>query len=246
MPGIDLSPRALRFFQLVQSKLGLKDEKKEHWRERRTKYVVEPGETLEQIAQLQLGDKRLAGLIVILNRASVHPATNTCASIEPGMELELPAPREVRVYRNNYLKSGEPKSSSPSSSDAPDSTEPESDTVVTGDPIEDGMSVIKVSNECRIYSINRRPEDAQFSVKLQVSLLGSYATISAYESFMGKSQRIIYRCDGTSKVMDVDLPPAVVKDMATSDFARNWQKYYDSYFLPNEIAPPPGLAAVRL
>ncbi|HEY9777138.1 MAG TPA: hypothetical protein V6C81_25455 [Planktothrix sp.] len=241
---MNLSPRALRFFQLVQVKLGLRSDETSVWRDRRSKYVVQVGETLDEIAHEQLGDSRLARLIVILNRTVVVDETSV---LEEGVVLDMPAPREVKNFRNNYMQS-KPRSRTGSigvvSSELHE--KPAKDTVITGEPAgpDDDVESIELGTVCRLYSIRRRPDDVQFSIKLQTGLLGSYVTIAAYESFMGKTQRLIYRRDGTCAIIDIDLPAEVAKDMAASDFMRNWQQYYDAYFLPSSNGMEKGLEAI--
>ncbi|MGH9551774.1 MAG: DUF7718 family protein [Terriglobales bacterium] len=220
-----LSFRANRFLSYVQKKLGLSRIETQR-PESRTRYIVQPGETLESIASESFGDTRFSDLIVTVNRAKVAIDDEGRATVESGQILDLPAPREARIYKANVLTTVRggcvATVHKPRLLDVPsvDRTVP----TVSDDLIDE------LSEVCRLFCSVRGSHGSQFSVKLQTSILGSFVTIAAYDSMHGRASRTVYGRDGTSLQMQLDLPNHVVYDMAKRDFRRNWQRYYDLYF----------------
>jgi len=230
------SRRASRFVSYVKKRLGLDADSAQRWRERRTKHVVAFGETVEQIAKSRLGHEQFAGLIVTLNRGVIWMGDDRQPSVSPGTILELPAPAEVKVYRINFAVGERPKRSAPArQADLPDSTKQVPYAVPA---VDDGNYVVALSPACRMFVVTRGPFAAQFSVKLQTEILGTYVTIAAYESILGKTKRLLFRCDGACRQMDIELPADVAREMAKRDFERNWQRYYDQYLTQaHPVAP---------
>ncbi len=231
------SHRASRFVSYVKKKLGLDADNAQRWSERRTKHVVAFGETVEQIAKKRLGDEQFAGLIVTLNRAVISTGADRQPIIMPGTIVELPAPAEVKVYRANFAVGERPKRSALNRqvSLLPDSTKQVPYVVPE---VDDGNYVVALSPACRMFVVTRGPFAAQFSVKLQTEILGTYVTIASYESILGKTKRLLYRCDGACRQMDIELPADVAREMAKRDFERNWQRYFDQYLIQTQTVMP--------
>jgi hypothetical protein len=221
----------------VKKKLGLDADNAQRWSERRTKHVVAFGETVEQIAKKRLGDEQFAGLIVTLNRAVISTGADRQPIIMPGTIVELPAPAEVKVYRANFAVGERPKRSALNRqvSLLPDSTKQVPYVVPE---VDDGNYVVALSPACRMFVVTRGPFAAQFSVKLQTEILGTYVTIASYESILGKTKRLLYRCDGACRQMDIELPADVAREMAKRDFERNWQRYFDQYLIQTQTVMP--------
>jgi len=238
------SHRASRFISYVKKRLGADESGAARWSERRTKHVVAYGETVEQIAKKRLGDEQFGALIVTLNRALISFGDDGQVIVAPGTILDLPAPAEVKVYRTNFAVGYRPKRSAPAAlAIRPDATKQMQKDVPEED---DGNYVVALSQACRMFVATRGPFSAQFSVKLQTAFLGSYVTIAAYESILGKTKRLLYRSDGTCRQMDIDLPATIAKEMATRDFERNWQRYYDQYFVVATCPVTPALHPIQI
>lgn len=232
------SHRASRFVSYVKKRLGLDADNAERWSERRTKHVVAFGESIAQIAKKRLGDEQFSGLIITLNRAALSVGADGQSVFLPGTVVELPAPSEVKVYRANFAVGERPKrlAQPRQPNGAPDSTRQVSNVVPEGD---DGNFVVALSAACRMFVATRGPFAAQFSVKLQTEILGTYVTIAAYESILGKTKRLLYRADGACRQMDIDLPADIAREMAKRDFERNWQRYYDQYLMQTQAVIQP-------
>lgn len=72
----------------------------------RSRYFILQGDTLEKIAERALGDVRLVGLLVTINRAQVRMVDECGAQIpyvQPGQTIYLPNTEEVEIYRSNFL-----------------------------------------------------------------------------------------------------------------------------------------------
>jgi hypothetical protein len=71
----------------------------------RPKYIVKQGDTVESIAQFQLGNAAFAELIVIINRADINVRLlpdGSPASLNNGLILRLPTEEELEIYRYHF------------------------------------------------------------------------------------------------------------------------------------------------
>lgn len=72
----------------------------------RSKYFILSGDTLELIAERSLGDARLLGLLVTINRAQVRLVQENGKQVpyvQPGETIYLPTREEIEIYRSNFL-----------------------------------------------------------------------------------------------------------------------------------------------
>jgi len=233
MEAVPLSRRAATFLNYVRTKLHLIPAELLERTNGRSRHNVVSGETIEKIAESYYGDARVAGLLLTINRSSVMFDERGMSSIMPNTTLILPDREEVRLYKENFLLSknrfrryrSKPKIAVNKEFLASVASSSDEFTV----QLEPDEHVTDLPGGCRIYAGATGPIGTQFSVKLQASFFDSYVTIAAYESTLGRTRRIIFKRDGGSSQLDIDLPSDVAIEMAKRDFRRNWQRYYDGY-----------------
>lgn len=88
-----------------QEKAQEKDKKEP---EKRQKYIVKPGDTLESIATRMLRDKRLSGLIYEINKDTISTTVvggKQVPKLQVKMVIWLPTPTESKDYRARLLSS---------------------------------------------------------------------------------------------------------------------------------------------
>ncbi len=89
-----------------QEKAQEKDKKEP---ERRTKYIVKEGDTLESIASKMLRDKRLAALIYEINKEVIpviQRKGRDVVALRPKMVIWLPTTQEIREFRGRLVAGG--------------------------------------------------------------------------------------------------------------------------------------------
>lgn len=77
--------------------------------DKRVKYIVQPGETLESIAQKLLGDKRFATLLLTINRSLINfkfAGLVRVPHLRPGQMILLPTVGEVAIHRKTFFGTG--------------------------------------------------------------------------------------------------------------------------------------------
>jgi hypothetical protein len=77
--------------------------------DKRVKYIVQPGETLESIAQKLLGDKRFATLLLTINRSLINfkfAGLVRVPDLRPGQMILLPTVGEVAIHRKTFFGTG--------------------------------------------------------------------------------------------------------------------------------------------
>lgn len=239
MAGV-ISRRAYRFLAKIRKRLfGSRLDKSPLQNVNRFKYTTRPGETIDRIAKICLGDERLAGLIITINRSSIVFDGNGVAVTLPGTPLDLPAMEEVRVYKENYLPSlskASPRIAKVKPRIAVNQNFLQNIEISPIDKFtvevkQDPATIVELSEGCRMSISSVNPLQTQFSVKLQAAFFNGYMTIASYESILGQTRRVIFTSDQRSNTIEIDLPADVAVEMAKRDFHRNWKKYYDDYFL---------------
>lgn len=235
MAGV-ISRRAYRFLAQIRKRLfRSRSDRSRANNANRFKHIVRPGETLDLIAKICLGDERLAGLIITINRSSIVFDGNGVAFTAPGTPLDLPALEEVRVYRENYLPLS-PRTHKMKPRMAVNQNFLQNIAISQIDKFtvevkQDESTIVDLSDGCRMIISGNGPVQTQFSVKLQAAFFSGYMNIAAYESILGRTRRVIFKSDQKSSTLEIDLPTDVAVEMAKRDFHRNWKKYYDDYFL---------------
>jgi hypothetical protein len=99
--------------------------------DRRTRYIVQFGETLELIASKKLGDVRFAQLILTINRGSIryrNEGFKRVPDLRTGQVLWLPSQLEMEIHRKHFFPSrksplpigyrSEPSSGAPAAADS--------------------------------------------------------------------------------------------------------------------------------
>ena len=82
------------------------DEKDKKEPERRTRYIVKEGDTLESIASKMLRDKRLASLIYEINKATIPVVIRKgkeVVALRPKMVIWLPTTTDIRQFRSRLV-----------------------------------------------------------------------------------------------------------------------------------------------
>ena len=104
----------------TKESLAEKNKKEE---EKRQKYVIKPGDTLESIAGKMLRDQRLAGLIFDINQAVIPVRLvngKKVPELPPRLVIWLPTPTEVRDYRVRLVNRKTPAAEQPKFASAED------------------------------------------------------------------------------------------------------------------------------
>jgi len=105
-----------------------------------------------------------------------------------------------------------------------------SPTSETSEPgVEARMFITKLAESCRVVLTQAGENDLYFNTRLQANIEGRWTTIAAYESGQMRATRYVYGSDGKGEPLEMNLPPAVVREMAREDFSRNWQSYYQRF-----------------
>ncbi len=232
MADIVFSERAARFARLVKGKLGLPTGHGPGEHASRFKHLVRSGETVANVARTCLGDARLEGLVVTINRSSIVIDRHGVALVLPDTTLDMPCDDEVRIYRENYATAKVKVVESPKVAVNKRLLATIAMNVVDQITVETNneSSTTQLSDGCRVFIGNQGPIGTQFSVKLQASFHSGYVTIAAYESILVRTRRVIFKPDGSCSQLDIDLPVDVAREMAKRDFQCNWKRYYDGYF----------------
>ena len=89
------------------------------------------------------------------------------------------------------------------------------------------MTIEKLSEKCRMIMTDNN--DTSYSIKLQRDYNAKWVTVATYDSKDSKVLRYTYKVDGSKNCLEVGLPAAVSREMATEDFQRNWRFYYNRY-----------------
>ncbi|MBX9880139.1 MAG: hypothetical protein K2Y22_16895 [Candidatus Obscuribacterales bacterium] len=80
------------------------DDKLSH---RRKKYIVQEGDTIDSIAEAELGDARFANLILTINQANIasriQDGKKVAIKLDPGQIIWLPSDHELQVHADIYL-----------------------------------------------------------------------------------------------------------------------------------------------
>ncbi len=108
MPGT-LSRRATEFLQFMRRKLGIERNPgnvPDSVKSGRIKHVVRPGETVDRICGMVLGDERFASLVITINRARIIVDRRGVVFTEPGTTLELPNREEIHLYQEIFSQEG--------------------------------------------------------------------------------------------------------------------------------------------
>ncbi len=92
-------------------------------------------------------------------------------------------------------------------------------------------AVVQLSDCCRVLINESVTNHDEFHIKLEASILDRWTTIAAYYSQQNRIARVMYRTDGRRKQIDMQLPPAVAKEMAEEDFMHNWERHYRGYMM---------------
>jgi hypothetical protein len=235
MDGIITSHRAARFLEFILDKFSVSAIRNRRRSEDcRRKYVVCFGDTVQKVAARELGDVRFAGLVVSINRIAVKLDQHSRVAIIPGTVLELPGEEEICAYKQQFLSRNKVGPASPRMTVNREFLthlqDTKIDTTVTEQAVD--QSITQLPGGLRIVQGSNGAIGANFTVRLQAPFFASFVTIAAYESSLGRTRRIMFNPDGSSAQLNIDLPIEIVEPMAHSDFQRNWQTYYDAYFLP--------------
>lgn len=92
-------------------------------------------------------------------------------------------------------------------------------------------AVVQLADCCRVLINESTTSSDDFHIRLEAYILDAWTTIAAYYSQNNRIARVMYRTDGRRKQIDMQLPPAVVKEMAEEDFMHNWERHYRGYMM---------------
>lgn len=71
--------------------------------------------------------------------------------------------------------------------------------------------------------------DLLFCASLERELRGEWHTVAYYESVSGRSVRYLCKSNGARSAFHLNLPQAIVQQMALKDLSRNWQHYSQEF-----------------
>lgn len=92
-------------------------------------------------------------------------------------------------------------------------------------------AIVHLSDCCRVQISESSTNHNEFNIRLEAHIMDNWRTIAAYYSREERIARVMYRIDGRRKQIDVQLPSAVVKEMAEEDFMHNWERHYRGYMM---------------
>ncbi len=92
-------------------------------------------------------------------------------------------------------------------------------------------AVVQLADCCRVLINESTTNSDEYHIKLEAYIRDSWTVIAAYYSQNNRIARVMYRTDGRRKQIDMQLPPAVVKEMAEEDFMHNWERHYRGFMM---------------
>jgi hypothetical protein len=86
------------------------------------------------------------------------------------------------------------------------------------------LVIERLAATCRMVT-KKGDDEANFNASLEMEVDGKWTTVVCYEYRHGHGYRYNYYSNGDIKPFPMDLPLAVVLEMAREDFQRNWTTY---------------------
>lgn len=197
----------------------------------RSPYLAVAGDTLIKIALRDpiMKEARLWSLLAQINKLSLDVDENKCpvARLKAGQQLSLPSEREVAEFRQcEQFVPFALESESEEISWSIDSKIPSSDSKPF---YESNRRFVRgLSPECRLVGVDYCR--STFALKLESLRDGRWVKLVAYENIDGRAARYTYSVDTPAKVLCLELPPEVLREMACEDLQRNWHFYQDHYY----------------
>lgn len=199
-------------------------------------WIVESGDSLRSIALKDglMADSSMWRLIARINALPEYTEKTgePLVRLQVGQEILLPNADEIAQFRllQNLSDAARPElNASPALTAASQQANRQME-------IEARMLINKLSDCCRIMVAAPSTVSETFMIRLQATVDARWTTIAAYESRIGKTVRFTYNPDGSRTPFHMDLPAAVVRDMAEEDFKRNWRHYIEDFTDKNKPA----------
>ncbi len=117
-------------------------------------------------------------------------------------------------------------------SDTPGRSEPKASSSAVRNFIQ------KLSDIARLVETAEEADGAESRHKTALEMCnnGIWSPVVAYEVFGDIRVRHEYQVDGKRRTMNIDLPPAVVCELAHNDLSSNWQTYCGNYLLARLVS----------
>src|SRR5262249_39932153 len=86
-----------------------------------------------------------------------------------------------------------------------------------------------LASDCRLIVSESSGANSRSSIRLQCKINSVWQVIASYDCAGGRSARTRYASNGNTSRMNLNLPQAVVRQMALEDFTRNFRFHQDAF-----------------